>query len=377
MSDFISQLPPIFLILGCALPLLLVASVAGLYMTQNRGSKPTSQAEKERVLAMATGPSGQRAGQSDEPAVTEFASDASGEADPLDELFRAREEASQQSESPQPNAAGAVPDRLAEVEDDVTLADLLSSMGESSPRHTVTDETLTVELHTGDTVQAQEMLSILRDEADGRLMVQVGQQAYRTLVDSPDAKKHFTRIMKELSQVILKPDSRSTAKPESEPEPELSPPPVEPKPESATDTPASAPPAPDVPVQADETSASLRKEAARLTGEADKIPGLLPDYTIDDDEEVYERGRFGRVKIKKPQEDVPELNIAEAINEYLQYRLTQTDEFKNRDIVIRPALNGGVQIFVDKNSYDFVDEIEDAGVRDFVRATIDEWQEHH
>lgn len=376
MSDFIAQLPPIFLILGCALPLLLVVSVAGLYMTQTGDSKPKSQAEKERALAMATGPSGQRVPEPDEPAVTEFASDSSDEVDPLDELFRAREEASQQPEPPQRASSGASQEAAVMDEGNVALADLLSEMGGQPPRHTVTDETLTVELHTGDTVQAQEMLSILRDENDGRLMVQVDDRAYRTLVDSPEAKKHFTRIMKELSQVILKPDSRP--QPETEPEPEPDTPPATPEPKPAEETPASAPPAPDVPVQSDEPSPeTASKEAARLTGDADDIPGLLPDYTIKEDEETYERGRFGRVKIKKPQEEVPELNIAEAINEYLQYRLTQTDAFNDRDIVIRPALNGGVRIFVDKNSYDFVDDIEDAEVRQFVRATIDEWQEHH
>jgi hypothetical protein len=222
---------------------------------------------------------------------------------------------------------------------------------------------LTVQLHTGETAPAKEMLSILRDERDGHLMVQVDDNAYRTLADSADARKQFKRIMKELSQVILKPDNP--------PEPEAKP---EPAPEPASETPASAPPAPDVPAQSDEKPSS---DAARLTGEEDDIPGLLPNYTINDGEEAYEKGRFGRVKVKKPQKDVPEFNIAEAINEYLQYRLTQTGKFSDRDISIRPAISGGVRIFVDTSNYDFVDEIEDDAVRQFVQETIDEWQERH
>jgi hypothetical protein len=363
MNDFISQLPPSFLILSCALPVLLLISLVGFMVTRNRDDQALD--DKEPALAMATGSGGSKppsdkktstSRQEDSPRVQTFESnppDDDDPLDPLDELFRARSEASQE----QP------------VDDDADeLSNLMATMTEEEPLHTVTDDVLTVQLHTGDTAPAKEMLSILRDERDGRLMVQVDENAYRTLADSPKARKQFKRIMKELSQVILKPDtppeSTSTPAPSGKPEPK-----------ATSETPASAPPAPDVPAKPDDEK--LSAEAARLIGEAEDIPGMLPDYTIDDSEAAYEKGRFGRVTVKKPQDEVPELNIAEAINEYLQYRLTQTGKFSDRSIAIRPAISGGVRIFVDTNSYDFVDEIEDDAVRQFVRATVDEWQERH
>jgi hypothetical protein len=63
-----------------------------------------------------------------------------------------------------------------------------------------------VKLNTGAVVEAESVVSILRDKRDGRLIVQMGDNAYRTLVESGGAKKDFVGVMKELSQVINEQD---------------------------------------------------------------------------------------------------------------------------------------------------------------------------
>ena len=89
------------------------------------------------------------------------------------------------------------------------LASLLSGMGEEKV-HTVAASQVSVRLDSGETTQARELLSVLRDAKDGRLMILSGDTAYRTLLNDPEVKKQFTTIMKELSAVILKPDDGST-----------------------------------------------------------------------------------------------------------------------------------------------------------------------
>jgi len=213
------------------------------------------------------------------------------------------------------------------------------------PYHKISEQPVKVRLHTGDDADARELLSILRDERDGRLMIQIGETAYRSLVDSPKAKQQFTRIMKALSAVILKPDAAPP------------PPPQQAAPQQAAPNPSPA--------------------ATTPAEKRGTVPGDLPDYSIDPNESLIERGRFGRVRVKKVEEEVPELNIAEAIESYLQYKIAQTPQFQGRGIHIKPALHGGVSIEVGNQQYEFVGDVEDPTIRQFLQQTIAEWQERH
>jgi hypothetical protein len=67
------------------------------------------------------------------------------------------------------------------------------------------------------------VVSILRDNYDGRLIIQMGDQAYRTLADAPEAKQRFMAIMKELADIVTKPDTRASAAPAERPEPAAEP----------------------------------------------------------------------------------------------------------------------------------------------------------
>lgn len=242
-----------------------------------------------------------------------------------------------------------------------------------------------VRLADGSLTSAQEVLSILRDSRDGRLMVQMGETAYRSLAEAPDAKREFTRLMKELSSLIMQADDNpplASASPAPEaPAPVrsatgdarrssqtkilaepvtdaasanaslgdlLSAPPVQP----ATPAPKVAPPAPEVP--------------------KGTLPGDLPSYSFDDNPAFIQKGRFGVKKVEF--EPPPNVDIPTAIDSYLQWKIAQTPEMQGRGIAIRPSISGGVTIMAEGTRYEFVDEVPNPEVRRFIQIAIAEWQ---
>ena len=102
------------------------------------------------------------------------------------------------------------------------------------------------------------------------------------------------------------------------------------------------------------------------------MPGDLPSFKLDDN--PYERPKRGQKKEVKP---VPELNIAGAIEAYLQYKLHNTPEYAGHSIHIYPSPDGGVSIEVDGRYYDAVGDIPDTEVREFIAGAIQEWQDRH
>lgn len=65
-------------------------------------------------------------------------------------------------------------------------------------------------------------------------------------------------------------------------------------------------------------------------------------------------------------------SIAEQIDEVIQRRLPET-AYRGRNIHLRDAPGDGVYVFVDDERYSGVDEVKDAGVREFLHACISEW----
>jgi hypothetical protein len=229
-----------------------------------------------------------------------------------------------------------------------------------------------VNLHTGASVEAKEILAILRDENDGRLIVQIGDTAYRTLVDTPNAKKQFAEIMKELAEVVAQPDSQAleaspTVEPEIEPELPQEPQAAEENQPSLRDLvePQPAAPAPP-PVKKSAPPPPIRPDGA--------MPGDLASYKLENYPVDIKRGGILRPK-KFESAPVPELNIAAAIEAYLQYKLQHTPEYSGRSIHVHPAPGGGVAIEVDGAFFDAVGDVNDLEVRQFLADTIQEWQE--
>lgn len=208
-----------------------------------------------------------------------------------------------------------------------------------------------VRLHTGQLVTAEEVVTVLRDPRDGRLIVQIEDTAYRTLVDTPDVKKRFVRVMRELSTVVTEPDNA-----------DLDDLPVESiSPESTTSQPqveqvekrTTAPPPPPIDIEG-------------------QMPGDLPKYNLDESVKPTSRGIFGTKYEAQP---LPELNIAASIEAYLQHKLSYTPEYAGRVLHIHSAPGGGVRIQVDDSFYEAVNEVADPEIREFLSATIREWQE--
>lgn len=275
-----------------------------------------------------------------------------------------------------------------------------------------------VKLDSGETIQADTVLTILRDPADNRLLVSLDDVAYRSLIDRAETKKKFTALMKELAQTIAEPApprpvTAPPAMPDSEPEPEPTPqmplagavlpimesaaplpiaeayslPDEDPLPEPddldllpplddlldvpAAPAEAAPPPAqPLPPVQPPRPAVTPPPTPA-----AAKMAFDLPDYKAlgAQDKVVKKGGLLSRGKLELT--PLPELNIAAAIEAYLQQKLIVSPDFIGRRIHVHSAPDGGVRIEVDGQFFDGVSDIADPNVRNFVSATIQEWQD--
>ena len=192
-----------------------------------------------------------------------------------------------------------------------------------------------VKMKNGATIPAEEVLSVLRDPRDGRLIVQINNTGYRSLTESPNIKEEFVKIMRELSDVVTKPD-------DNPPDPsEFI---AESKP---TKVKSSAPPPP-----------------VSLDG---AMPGDLPKYRLEDSVKPTTRGKYEATP-------VPEFNIANSIEAYLQHKLKHTPEYDGVILHVLPAPGGGVRIQVDDVFYEAVSDVDDPNIREFLQETIQEWQ---
>jgi hypothetical protein len=216
-----------------------------------------------------------------------------------------------------------------------------------------------VKLNTGDIVEAAPLLRVMRDKRDGRLLVVMEDGlGYRSLVDVPDVRRTFTRVMKELATVVAEPDPLTQA---------AAPPPQQTTPD----------PKPSVPTAGGPLSASAAPPPHSTTASVPKavgpLPGDLPSYKFDDNPAVILPGTIGfkKVEFTPP----PTVDIASAIEAYLQWRLQTTGLFQGRQIHVINAPGGGVRIRVDDQYFDFVDDITDPEAKAFVKQSIQEWQE--
>jgi hypothetical protein len=207
----------------------------------------------------------------------------------------------------------------------------------------------------GDPLDVVEVLVVLRDTVDGGLLVRMGDKVYRNPPATADGsfKRQFNLTMKELAT-----GKRATAE--------------------TAPTPAGTPTAPPIPSAPAAVAEPTAPPSTARTGEVPPVtvppnvplPGDLPKFKLPDKIEVPPR----RGRKAPPKEVIPEINIAVAIESFLQHKLTVTQAYPGHSIHVRPAGDGGVEIEVDGNIYEAVGDIEDAGVRAFIAATIEEWQ---
>lgn len=188
-----------------------------------------------------------------------------------------------------------------------------------------------VPLSTGGLARAEEMLSVLRDTRDGRLMVQINDKAYRSLTEDPEVKARFIQLMRELNDTVSKIDDNPPSQEDLE----------------AVVEDFNAPPPP---IDAD-----------------GGMPGDLPRYTLEESMRPTRTGRYESTPM-------PELNIPQAIESYLQHKLKYTPGFEGRQLHVLSAPGGGVRIQVDDRFFEAVGDVDEPDVREFLSATIQEWQ---
>lgn len=205
-----------------------------------------------------------------------------------------------------------------------------------------------VQVNDGKPAEVVEVMTVLRDVVEGRLIVQMGDRIYQNINSDEEFKDRFTRLMRELAQVA-KPVAPPVTPAPPPTEPEAAAPPPEPAPTPDAPQAFNPPPAP-----------------------AGEMPGDLPKFSLDDQGPI--KPARGQKREVKP---VPEINIAAAIEAYLQHKLRFLPQYNGRSIHIYPSPDGGVSIEVDGRYYDTVGEVADAEIRTFLQTTIQEWQERH
>lgn len=258
------------------------------------------------------------------------------------------------------NGLGLAELQAARASEPASLDDMpdLSVLSVTPPARGKAPDPSLVTLQNGLTTRAKSLLTVMRDESDGQLLVVIDGKGYRSLAAAADAKRDFTRVMKELSSVIMQPEATS----EQAHEPFRPPAPLA----SAADLLADAQPV-SVPTEAPSVRPAVAPRAAGV------LPGDLPSYKFDDNPAVIRGGvgGFKKVDFVAP----PTIDIPSAIEAYLQWRLSTTGLFAGRQLHVLSAPGGGVRIRVDENYYDFVDDIEDGAAKAFIKDTIAEWQD--
>jgi hypothetical protein len=115
---------------------------------------------------------------------------------------------------------------------------------------------------------------------------------------------------------------------------------------------------------------------APASGEA---PGGLKARLTKTDTQPQKPGRLQKITQQirgqgAAQPTEPPSGIADAVEEFLQVRLSTSPQFAARSIHIRPSHDHGVNIEVDGHYYNAIDEVIDADVRDFLFALMKEWE---
>jgi hypothetical protein len=234
---------------------------------------------------------------------------------------------------------------------------------------------------------AVEVLHLWRDVVDGSLIIQIGEDTYRTMGDITAAgqERRFMAVLRELAR-IAKETADTVSVPASMPAP-----PLPTMPDQADEAAA--------PVMADEESApddepdlepptpevaailtAAQKETARpsLTSDvqspyAEPEPEPLGTF-FSNVRNAVRRG--GKAPAKGP--EAPPLSIADEIEDFLQTRLrSASPELQSRRIHVRPSMDGGVRIEVDGQFFETVGDIAEEDVRIYVIDTIQTWEEMH
>jgi hypothetical protein len=86
------------------------------------------------------------------------------------------------------------------------------------------------------------------------------------------------------------------------------------------------------------------------------------------------KGFLGIGSTPQPTPILPEINLAEEINEIVQARLRYSPLANTHHIEITSDLSGGIRIKVDGQYYSSPDDVPDPAVKELIKASIKEWE---
>jgi hypothetical protein len=191
-----------------------------------------------------------------------------------------------------------------------------------------------------DTADAVEVMRIFRDLSDGALIIRIGDRTLRGADEfqNPELMRRFTTIVRDLTALA----NSLSGLPES----------------------------PVTPAGPRETNA-LPPVAQAMASAG--VPGSLKVRTGVESEPIKPGGLFRRVP--KPGEPVETVRgVAEAVEEFLQFKLAADPKYMTRNIHIRQAHDGGLRIEVDGHYYTAIGDVVDPDVRELLLAVMKEWE---
>jgi hypothetical protein len=194
-----------------------------------------------------------------------------------------------------------------------------------------------------DTGDAVEVMRVWRDLSDGTLIIQMGDKRYRSVSDisgSPDLLRRFTAVVRELWNMVNNPHA-----------------------------------ARQMPSPADAGALPSPEGAVGMKARIGLLKEQPPPEEPQRPNVLRQLGRTVSGQPATPKlEQTGSGGIADAVEEFLQFKLTGHPEFSRRSIHIRPSIDGGVRIEVDGNSYQGIGDVVDADVRDFLFGVMREWE---
>jgi hypothetical protein len=206
-----------------------------------------------------------------------------------------------------------------------------------------------------------EVFRVMRDLADGALVVEIGGNRYSHLAEITDGQvgRRFIANVQALSDFAMLSTTQplSSVPPPAPAQPSLPPapaqPPTPPAPAQPSAPPAPAqPPAPETPSLTERLRAAISQSPPPPAPRPSAAPGAPIGETP----------------------PPPTGSLADQIEETLQFRLMTHPTLSKRSIHVRPAAGGGVRIEVDGRSFDGVSDVDDEEVRTFIQDTIREWE---
>lgn len=175
---------------------------------------------------------------------------------------------------------------------------------------------------------AVEVMRLWRDINDGALIIQLGDQLFRTIPELQDRglARRFISIVQNLAQLAT----------------------------------------------LGAASAGLPTPNFEVTSGIIQPPGAWAVQT--ETTQVIPSGSPVAPEPAMPQRIEQPLGIAKQIDRLLQTRLTQTPVFRGRKIQMDTYPDGSLKIKVDGNVYNGIGEIEDREVRQFIQQVVREWE---